>query len=363
MIIVEGGRNLINVYVPCEGERKKGDVSPFIEHVKRLLPNESDREIFLSYLAACVQRPGVKFQWCVLLQGAEGNGKTFFYYVLAYALGERYAHLPNAAEITNPFNGWIEQKLIIGIEELHTAGRQEVADTLKPWITNKRIEIHGKGQDQRTGDNRANFIMFSNHKDAVLKTENDRRYCVFYTAQQERGDIERDGMNNGYFAALYNWLENDGYAHVAEYLATRPVNVDVMARAPVTSSTVEAVRSSLGIAEQLIQEAVELEEFGFRCDLIDTRKASELLRASGKKLSHQKVVSVLLNIGYIKHPALERSGGKVRIDGIVHRLYVKRGSLTAQLSTPKAVADAWRKSQFIPAQGYGQFQAVPSGSE
>ena len=182
MIIKEGGRALVNVYVPCEGERIKGDVSMFLKHVALLLPNERDREIFLSYLAACVQFPGVKFQWCVLLQGTEGNGKTLFYYVLAYALGERYAHLPNAAEITNPFIGWIEYKLIIGIEEVHTAGRQDVADALKTWITNKRIEIHGKGQDQRTGDNRANFLMFSNHKDAVLKTERDRRYCVFYTA-------------------------------------------------------------------------------------------------------------------------------------------------------------------------------------
>ena len=360
MIIVESDRRLVNVYVPCEGKRIKGDVSPFLEHVRRLLPNEHDREIFLSYLAACVQRPGVKFQWCVLLQGAEGNGKTFFYYVLAYALGERYAHLPNAAEITNPFNAWIEQKLIIGIEELHTAGRQEVADTLKPWITNKRIEIHGKGIDQRTGDNRANFIMFSNHKDAVLKTENDRRYCVFYTAQQEPGDIERDGMNNGYFAALYDWLERDGYAHVAEYLSTRSVNVDVMARAPVTSSTAEAVRSSLGVAEQLIQEAIDLEEIGFRGDLIDTRRASELLRANGKKLSPQRVAIVLVNIGYIKHPALDGSEGnkgRVKIEGVHHRLYVKRGSLTAALTTPKTVVDAWKKSQLGAVPSFGQYRA------
>ena len=345
MIINEGGRRLVNVYVPCEGERIAGDTSLFHEHVERLIPLETDREIFLSYLAACVQRPGVKFQWCVLLQGVEGNGKTLFYHVLAYALGERYAHLPNAAEISNPFNAWIEQKLIIGIEELHTAGRQEVADTLKPWITNKRIEIHGKGQDQRTGDNRANFIMFSNHKDAVLKTENDRRYCVFYTAQQEPGDIERDGMNNGYFAALYQWLESGGYAHVAEYLATRPVNVDVMARAPVTSSTAEAVRSSMGVAEQLIQEAIDLDEMGFRGDLIDVKGASELLRSNGKKLSPQRVAIVLLNIGFIKHPALENNKGRVKIDGTLRRLYVRRGSLTARLTTSKAVVDAWKKSQ------------------
>lgn len=170
-------------------------------------------------------------------------------------------------------------------------------------------------------------------------------------------------MNNTYFSALYNWLENGGYAHVAEYLATRPVTVDVMGRAPETSSTAEAVRSSLGYAEQLIQEAIDLERHGFRGDMIDTGQASEYLRTNGKQLSPQKIVSVLSNVGYIKHPALKRSGGKVRIDGDVRRIYVKRGSLAAQLPTPKAVADAWRKSQFITVSGVGQFQAVPSSSE
>jgi len=344
-IITEDRRRLVNTYVPAYGERKQGNVSLFIDHVERLLPDENDREIFLSYLAACVQKPGVKFQWCVVLQGAEGNGKTAFYRVLAYALGKKYAHLPNAAEITNPFNGWLEHKLIICIEELHTAGRQEVADTLKPMITNEEIEFHSKGQDQRTGDNRANFLIFSNHKDAALKSENDRRYCVFYTVQQEPGDLERDGMNSEYFTRLYNWLKSGGFAHVAHYLANRPVTVDVMGRAPRTSSTAEAVRSSLGVAEQIIQEAIDLEERGFRGGLVCTKAAGELLKANGKKLSPQKVAGVLVNLGYIKHPALLSSDGKISIDGIRRRLYVKRGSLTANLTAPLALADAWKRAQ------------------
>lgn len=345
IVTEEGGRRLLNVYVCAQGKRVKGDVSLFLAHVERLLPDEKDREIFLSYMSACVQHPGIKFQWCVLLQGAEGNGKSIFYNVLAYSMGERYAHLPNAADITNRFNGWIEQKLIIGIEEVHTGGRQEVADTLKPLITNMRIEIHSKGKDQRTGDNRANFIMFSNHKDAVLKTQNDRRYCVFYTAQQESTDLERDGMDSRYFHALHSWLAGGGNGHVAEYLSSRVISVDVMARAPSTSSTTEAVRSSLGVAEQIIQEAIDLEEPGFRGGLIDTKSAREFLKAHGKELGPHKVTEVLSNLEYVRHPALKSSEGKISIEGTRRRIYVKRGSKSAQLTTPIAIAEAWIKSQ------------------
>ena len=364
-IVTENDRWLVNVYVPAQGKRIAGDVAPFLDHVQRLLPQESDREIFLSYLAACVQRPGTKFQWCVVLQGAEGNGKTFFYHVLAYALGERYAHLPNAADLTNTFNAWIEQKLIIGIEELRTAGRQDVADALKAMITNKRIEIHGKGLDQRTGDNRANFIMFSNHKDAVLKNENDRRYCVFYTAQQEPGDLDRDGMNDDYFKEFYNWAESDGYSYIAEYLSKREITVNVMGRAPATSSTAEAFRSSLGVAEQTIQEAIDLEEWGFRGGLVSTKLARELLKTNGKKLSPQRVAGVLENLGYIKHSALLESEGKKRINGQMHRIYTKRGSLAAQLRTPQDVEDAWKRSHkelfqaFQPCSKYSEQPETP----
>lgn len=40
-------------------------------------------------------------------------------------------------------------------------------------------------QSQVMRDCYANFIFNSNYKDAVRKTENDRRYCVFYCKQQK----------------------------------------------------------------------------------------------------------------------------------------------------------------------------------
>lgn len=338
----DGERRLVNTYRPAGGIQIPGDVSPFLDHVARLLPNPADQEILLSFLAACAQFIGCKFQWCVVLQGVEGNGKSVLARALTYALGERYVHLPNAADLGNRFNGWIEGKVLIVIEELQTGGRQEIADTLKPMITNARIEVQAKNCDQRTTDNVANFLIFSNHKDAVLKTENDRRYAVFYSAQQEIAHLARNGMTGDYFARLYGWLERGGgYANVAHYLATRPVTVDVMGRAPATSSTSEAVRSSQGVAEQFIQEAVDLAEKGFRSDFICTQEAATFLKNRGKQLSPQRLSEVLANVGYIRHPALENSAGKVSVGGRRRRLYVKRGSLVASLPTPQAVAEAW----------------------
>lgn len=207
-IITEEGGTMVNTYVPAVVESKPGDPSPFLNHLAKLLPNDRDRLILLSYMAACVQHIGVKFQWCPLIQGVEGNGKTLLATCLARAVGWKYTHTPNANDLANKFNAWILGKLIILVEEIYVNDRKEAVETLKPLITNPVIEIQGKGTNQATGDNRANFFMCTNHKDAIRKTKNDRRYCVFYTAQQTETDIRQMGMSGRYFPDLYDWLRD-----------------------------------------------------------------------------------------------------------------------------------------------------------
>ena len=56
------------------------------------------------------------------------------------------------------------------------------------------LEIEGKGVDQISADVCGNFMFNSNHKDAVRKTQNDRRFCVLFSAQQQAADLTRDGM-------------------------------------------------------------------------------------------------------------------------------------------------------------------------
>ena len=173
-------------------------------------------------MAACVQHQGVKFQWAPLLQGTEGNGKTLFTRCVAAAVGRRYTHYPKAMDIDNKFNGWLMDKVFIGVEDIFVPDhRREVLETLKPMITGgDGLEIQLKGVDQITADVCANFMLNSNHKDAIRKTRNDRRFAVFFTAQQSAEDLARDGMAGDYFPNLYEWLRGGGYAAIAYFLST-----------------------------------------------------------------------------------------------------------------------------------------------
>jgi len=140
-VVNEEGLLLVNTYVPAEIAETNEDVTPFLDLLEKMLPIESDRAIILAYMAAIKQFPGSKFQWAPVLQGVQGNGKTIITDCISKAVGERYTHLPNPRELAEgggKFTGWLAQKLFIGIEEIHVGGRQEIAEVLKPLITNRR---------------------------------------------------------------------------------------------------------------------------------------------------------------------------------------------------------------------------------
>jgi len=365
-IIEEEDQLLVNTYVPIKTKKTKGDPTPFLALLCKMLPIETDRDILLAYMSACVQHVGTKFQWTPLLQGVQGNGKTLFISCVSAAVGHRYTHLPNAKELGTggtKFNSWLAGKLFIGVEEIYVSDRREVSDALKPLITNKRIEFQGKGDNQYTGDNRANFLMCSNYKNAVIKTRDDRRYAPFFTAQQEYGDLKRDGMGGDYFPKLYRWLDAGGYAIVAHYLqhydipdALNPAAL--CQRAPETSSTVEAIARSLGGIEQEVMEAIAEDRPGFMGGWVSAIALDRLLHARGdsKRITHDRRRDMLKTLGFRPHPHLP--GGRVNSvimqEGGRPRLFIKDDHISAKnLTAPVEVYHAYCKAQGYEAGAVG----------
>jgi len=74
-VVERAGRNWVNVYKAPVVGRRPGDVTPFMDLLKKILPKGDDAIILLSYMAAVVQYPGVKFRWAPFVQGTQGNGK------------------------------------------------------------------------------------------------------------------------------------------------------------------------------------------------------------------------------------------------------------------------------------------------
>lgn len=341
-VIHHEGHRYVNTYVPVPTERRAGDPSPFLGHVERIIPDPTDRAHVLGYMAALVQSPGAKFQWCPLIQGAEGNGKSLLSRVLSFAVGERYTHQLNPTDLADGhgaiFNAWIQGSLLVVVEEIRLGDREDVLEYLKPLVTNERVPIQRKGVDGGTGDNRANFIMFCNKKESATVGVDKRRYMPVFCPQQSKGDIARDGMGGRYFPDLYKWLNGGGYAVVNDWLRTTAVAAEhdprELPRAPETSSTAEMVGLSLTPVQQEVAEAIAEGRRGFAGGWINSFSLGQLLDRTGKagRVSHNSRRRLLAEMGYHPHPGLDDG----RVDNPLPgeqgkaRLYVRPGHPAAE---------------------------------
>lgn len=346
-LIEEEGQALVNTYVPIITRSLPGDPTPFLRQIALMLPDPTDQYILLSYMAGVVQYPGKKFMWAPLIQGVKGNGKSLLGKVLTYCVGSRYTEKPDPNDISNKFNAWLLGKLLIIIDELYMGDRRDMENSLKRLITEDRMGIQGKGDNQATGDNRANFMLNTNYKAAIRVDDDERRYAVFYTAQQERAHLDRDGMGGGYFPWLVSWLEADGYAIVNHYLRNFPIpdeyNPALLSRAPRTSSTQDAITASLGTIEQELLEAIGEGRPGFAGGFVSSLAFDKLLedKHMAGKLPRQGRRDVLRALGYDWHPGLPegRTHNAIPCPAVPGRprIYVRGGHPNVHLTGAEVV--------------------------
>lgn len=358
-IVEYSGQRKANLWWPVQTERKVGDAGPFLRHLAALLPDERDRTILLSYMAAVVQYKGYKFQWAPLIQGAEGNGKTLLTRCVAFAIGDRYTYFPKASQIAKNFNGWQYGTIFAGIEDIYVAeGNAHVMEELKPMVTGDRNEVESKGVDQIVRELVFNLMLNSNHKDALRKHRNDRRFAMFYTAQQSAEEILEWGMGGDYFPRLYAWLRAEGYAIVNELLHTYQIPAEfnpcvqmggLAQRAPLTSSYEAAISANLGPVEQEVLEAIEQDTPGFAGGWISSAAFDQLLERMNRsgRVPRNKRRDLLVSLGYDWHPGLVagRVNNVVMPDGCKPHLFIKQGHPARMLTQGADIARAYSIAQ------------------
>ena len=269
IIMDDLGRKGLNTYIPAKIKSVQGNVSKWKDYLSRVFNTSEDVKIFEDYVAHCIKYPGYKIPWSILLQSTKGVGKQMIGDVLKHSIGELYTYQPDAEELVSgvsQFNGWMRNKLMILVDEVRVGDRNELMNGLKTIITDRRIAVESKGVDQQMEDNVANWIFFSNFKDAFPIDENERRYCIFYSKLQSALQLEEAGMDKAYFDSMYDWLEcEQGFEKIAWYYLHYPVEKGSLPhRAPHTSSYEEVLRIGRSPLRVILDDKIETEERGFR---------------------------------------------------------------------------------------------------
>lgn len=307
----------INLYEPHKPRELKGDVTIFIEHLKKLFPDDNDREIIMSYIAAIAQNPGVKFNWCPMIQGGIGTGKSTIGRVLQYIVGTQYTEEITAKTLEHNTSKWKQQKFLVIINEIKIfEGKYRMWEEMKQNITEKWQNTRSMYADGKTIEVFYNFIMFTNHLDALPKTDEDRRIAAFKIPQQTKQDKEKWGMDKAYYDRLNAWLDIDGKAYLTHFFkhfdlsTVKPENNPVnQGDAPCTSTTWEVIEASRGFIEQEIFDKIEEgTQDGFKGNFVNINAVKNLLSRLNirNKISPQILKRTMLSLGYEPHPNLYR---------------------------------------------------------
>lgn len=145
--------------------------------------NVEFQKFMLLWQANIVQRPWNKTRVCIVIKSVQGIGKNLYTnFFGGKILGNKYyVTLPRMSSATGRFNGVIENKLFVNLNEVELKDTIEHQGLLKAYITDETLPLERKNIDQITIANHMNFIATTN-KDAPFVIEfSDRRFACIET--------------------------------------------------------------------------------------------------------------------------------------------------------------------------------------
>ena len=183
------------------------------EHLKFICNNNDEHvSILKQWIAHQIQFMGVKVLWSPVIQSIQGIGKSYIGDLLRACLGRKNVGVVKSDQVSSPYNEWATKVCVNVLEELRVQGhnRHEVANGLKPLITDLNIHINPKFINPYPVINTTNYICFTNFKDALPLEKDDRRWWVIFNETEHVDEISSifNMPDIEYFTRLYGTLES-----------------------------------------------------------------------------------------------------------------------------------------------------------
>lgn len=195
-------------------------------HIVIICNTSENAAFFTQWLAHQVQNPGVLLRWAPFVQSIQGIGKSTFAKLLRGVLGDENIGVVMPTQVMDRFNGWALGRIVNVLEELRMVGhnRHTAANMLKPLITDDMIQINDKGISPFTTYNTANYICFSNFKNALPLEPHDRRWWIIFCtilSLDELSEIVGEPVED-YFNKLHAAIENH-HKEIRKWLLEYPI--------------------------------------------------------------------------------------------------------------------------------------------
>lgn len=309
-IVERDGVAWLNVWQKPTVVPRKDDAKPMLDHILYLCNGNKEHAAHLTdWLAYCYQNPGKKIHYApLIISPAQGVGKDTVAIAMARLLGERNVPFLDDDAIAEGRNEFMKRASLVVVPEIMSGERREVANKLKPLITQPEVRVNEKNVKPYFVENLANFLFFSNHENAAQIEQKDRRYFVIICRE--------DPKSEEYFDELYAYIRGDGLEGFAWFLANRDLShFKPHAPAPHTEHK-DTVRAATKAGwESWLEDAWMSEAAPFDRRVINLRDAlTTIAEAKGPRMTTQQIAQFLKSKGGGDLERVRLSGGsRVRL--------------------------------------------------
>jgi len=200
------GCNYINTYSRYDPVSASAEVSPiFFEYLDRLVPDSSERHIFVQWLAHIFQRPEERPSWHIMLTSDVGTGKGFLVESILNPLLRHTSVVPSFQNVLGKFSTILEDNLLVLLDD-PSQGSDDTQTRLKSMLSEERAYTERKNLQAGMVQTYTRFILASNEARPLRLDANERRWWSPAPLVHKIDKAE----TQSFIKSLGDWLALDG---------------------------------------------------------------------------------------------------------------------------------------------------------
>ena len=171
------------------------EAQPILDHILECWCNgdEQSFEYVMDYFAHIIKKPWKKTGVVVALRSKQGGGKGVIISKLGEIIGDNhFCQNSNANYLFGDFNGQLEGKILVNLDEAFWGGDKKMEGMMKNKITERNQTINKKNKEAYMVSDYANYIISTNNDWFAGTTEDDRRYYCLELNNKYSGRMTKE---------------------------------------------------------------------------------------------------------------------------------------------------------------------------
>lgn len=263
-IVFEKGTASINTWSPPAYRSVEPQDNPaFNRFLEYVIPDQSERNVFLDWLAWTLKYENQKPAWAILLYSdKQGTGKSTLADVIKALFGKQNTgRINGVSKLVSRFNKEVLENKLVVVEEVEVTRGSPQANSLKSLVTEDNIMLEAKHLPVIVEQIYCAFLMTTNHLPLWLE-ESDRR---FYILNFDHQGYANGGVDYKRFTGLVGAVKrqistDEGIKGIYDRLMTRDVPQDFGLKLDVARHRTAIMKRleslSPDVAKQVLEETL-----------------------------------------------------------------------------------------------------------